>query len=289
LLLNDNLEAVTKANDLCERYGLDTISTGSVVAFAMECYEKGLIDKSKTDGIELTWGNHEAIVEMTRKIGEREGFGAVLADGVERAAEQIGAGSEKFCMTVKGLEQPMHDPRAFSSWAVTYTTSPRGACHMCAPTFWLERGLLFPDIGYDKQLDRFATEEKGAWTKAFQDYCEVLESLVVCKFSLYANLRMPDFADMVRLSTGWEVSPEELLEIGERVFNTKRVILNRLGISRKDDRLPDRMLKEPHSDGGAEGYSPDMETLLNDYYEARGWDSEGLPTQEKLDALNITL
>jgi aldehyde:ferredoxin oxidoreductase len=226
---------------------------------------------------------------MTRRIGEREGFGAVLADGVIKAAEQIGGGSEKFCMAVKGLEQPMHDPRAFSSWALTYTTSPRGACHMHAPTFWLERGLLFPDIGYDKQLDRFATEGKGDWTKIFQDYCEALECLVVCKFSLYANLRMPDFADMVRLTTGWEVSPEQMIEIGERGFNMKRVILNRLGVTRKDDVLPERILREPHAEGGAKDYSPDIEALLNEYYKARGWDSEGRPTAEKLQALGIPM
>ena len=287
LLLNDNLEAIAKANDLCNRYGMDTISTGGTVAFAMECYEKGLVSKSETDGLDLSWGNHEAIVELTRKIGEREGFGAVLADGSKKASEKIGGGSEKFCITVKGLELPMHDPRAFMSWAVNYATVPRGGCHMYSPTFWLERGLLFPDLGYDTQPDRFDTEGKGIWTKIFHDYCEILESLVICKFSLYANLRGPDFSDMIRLATGWDVNLDELLLIGERIVNAKRLILNRLGITRKDDTLPERIFNLPHSEGGAEGRTPDLAPMLDEYYRARGWDENGVPTSEKLESLGL--
>ncbi|NQU15187.1 MAG: aldehyde ferredoxin oxidoreductase family protein [Desulfobacteraceae bacterium] len=287
MLLNDNLEAVAKANDICNRSGMDTISTGATIAFAMECYEKGLLSKSDTDGLDLTWGNHEAIVELTRKIGEREGFGAVLADGSKKASEKIGGGSEKFCIVVKGLELPMHDPRAFMSWAVNYATVPRGGCHMYAPTFWLERGLLFADLGYDKQPDRFATEGKGVWTKIFHDYCEILESLVICKFSLYANLRGPDFSDMIRLATGWDVSLDELLLIGERIINAKRLILNGLGITRKDDTLPERILNMPHSEGGAEGHTPDLAPMLDEYYRARGWDENGVPTPEKLESLGL--
>ncbi len=289
LLMNDNLEVVAKANDICNRYGLDTISTGSAIGFAMECYEKGLLSTSDIDGLELNWGNGEAVVELLTKIGEREGFGAVLADGCKQAAEKIGQGSEKFCMLVKDLELPMHDPRAFASWAVSYATVPRGGCHIYAPTFWLERGLPFADLGYGEQLDRFATEGKGDWVKVFQDYCEVLESLVVCKFSLYANLRGPDFADMVRLATGWDVHLEDLLQIGERIINLKRLILNRLGIDRKDDTLPERLLKMPHAEGGAEGKLPDLDTMLADYYRARGWDAEGRPTAAKLAELGIDL
>lgn len=286
-LLNDDLEAIAKANDICERYGMDTISTSAAVAFAMECYERGLLNRSDTDALELTWGNHAAIVELVRKIGEREGFGAVLADGSKKAAERIGGGSNKFCMEVKGLDLPFHDPRAFSSWAVAYTTSPRGGCHVYAPTYWLERGITFADLGYDTPLDRFATDGKGTWTKVFQDFCEVLESLVVCKFSLYGNLRGPDFADMVRLTTGWNVSLHDLLEIGERIVNVKRLILNRLGITRKDDVLPERITTMPLPVGGAKGYLPEVEPMLDEYYWARGWDENGIPTPEKLRSLGI--
>lgn len=289
LLLNDNLESIAKANDICERFGMDVISTSATIAFAMECFEKKLLTKSDTDGLELTWGDHTAILELLQRMGNREGFGAVLADGSKKAAEQIGKGSEKFCMEVKGLETPMHDPRAFSSWAVAFATSPRGACHVYAPTYWLERGLTFPELGYDTALDRFATERKGAWTKVFQDFCEVLESMVVCKFSLYANLRGPDFVNMVRLTTGWDVSLDDLREIGERINNMKRLILNRLGITRKDDVLPERFMKEPLPDGGCKGYLPDLEPMLDEYYQARGWDKNGVPTPEKLQSLGIDM
>lgn len=183
----------------------------------------------------------------------------------------------------------MHDPRAFSSWAVAFATAPRGACHVYAPTYWLERGITFPDLGYDTPLDRFAAEGKGAWAKVFQDFCEVLESLVVCKFSLYANLRGPDFVDMVHLTTGWNFSLNDLREIGERINNLKRLILNRLGITRKDDTLPKRFIETPLPDGGCEGNLPDLETMLDEYYQARGWDENGVPTQEKLESLGIEM
>jgi len=178
-------------------------------------------------------------------------------------------------------------PTPLASWAVSYATVPRGGWHIYAPTFWLERGLPFADLGYGEQLDRFATAGKGDWVKVFQDYCEMLESLVVCKFSLYANLRGPDFADMIRLATGWDVELKELLQIGERIINLKRLLLNRLGITRKDDTLPERLLKMPHAEGGAEGKLPDLDTMLTDYYRARGWDEEGRPTAEKLAELGI--
>lgn len=289
LLLNDNLESIAKANDLCNRYGMDTVSTSATVALAMESYETGLLDKSVTDGLELTWGNHAAIVELVRKIGEREGIGALLADGSRKAANRIGGGSGKFSMDVKGLELPFHDPRAFNSWAVAYATAPRGGCHIAAPTYWLERGVTFSDLGYNEQLDRFSTEGKGAWTKVFQDYCEMLECLVVCKFSLYGNLRGPNFVDMIRLTTGLNMRLDELLAVGERVINLKRVIINKLGITRKDDTLPERILKESLSEGGTKGHMPDLATMLDDYYQARGWDENGVPTPEKLGSLGINM
>ncbi len=287
LLLNDNLESIARANDLCNRYGLDTISTSAAIGLAFEAYERGGLDKSATDGLELTWGNHAAVVGLVGKIGEREGVGALLADGSRKAAERIGGGVHGFSMDVKALELAFHDPRAFSSWAVAYATAPRGACHIAAPTYWLERGVTFSDLGYPEQMDRFSTEGKGAWTKVFQDYCEMLECLVLCKFALYGGLRGPNFVDMIRLATGWEMSLEELLRVGERAFNLKRVIINRLGITRAGDTLPERILREPLPEGGTQGHTPDLTTMLDDYYQSRGWDKNGVPTPEKLRSLGI--
>ncbi len=287
LCLNDDLHAVAKANDLCNRYGLDTISTGAVIAFAFECYEKGLITKKETDGIELVWGNAGAIVAMVEKIGKREGIGDILTEGCKRAAEEIGKGADKFAFHVKGLELPMHDPRAFTSWAVSYGTSNRGACHIQAPTFWVERGLTFPAIGLDDPGDRFSSEGKGRLTKIFQDFCEVVESAGICKFALYGDFRAPHILSLLNYATGWDLTLDEMMKIGERSFNLKRLINVKCGISRKDDILPERILTHSLSDGGTKGCLPDHKKMLKEYYEERGWDVDGIPAYEKLDELSL--
>lgn len=287
LCMNDNIEVVAKANDICNRYGMDTISTSMAIALAMECFEKGLITERDTDGIDLTWGSGEAIIKMVEKMGRREGFGEVLADGSLRAAKQIGKGSEDFAIHVKGQELALHDPRAFFSWAVAYATAHRGACHILAPTYWIERGLTFPELGYEKQLDRFEVEGKGVWVKVFQDFCEVLESLVMCKFSLYGNVRANHVLDLINLTTGWDMDLKEMLQIGERGFNLKRMINVRLGVTAKDDTLPKRLLTEPTMEGGAQGRIPPLDPMLKEYYFERGWDENGIPTELTLKKLGL--
>jgi len=287
LCLNDSIEVVAKANDLCNRYGMDTISTSMAIAFTMECFEKGLITQKDTDGVHLTWGNGDAIVKMVEKMGERDGFGEILADGSFYAAQRIGKGSEDFVMHVKGQELALHDPRAFFSWAVAYATAHRGACHILAPTYWLERGLTFPELGYDKPLDRFETVGKGAWVKIFQDFCEVLESLVMCKFSLYGNLRGNHILQLLNLATNWGMDFKEMLQTGERGFNLKRMINVELGVTSKDDTLPKRLLTESTLEGGAQGRIPPLEVMLKEYYRTRGWDEMGIPTQLKRDELGL--
>jgi len=282
LCMNDNVGAVAKANDLCNRYGLDTISTGATIAFACECFEKGIITEKDTDGVELTWGNYEAMLTMLEKIGKRQGIGDLLADGSKRAAEKLGGDSRQFVMHVKGMELPMHDPRAFASWAVAYPTSNRGACHIQTPTYWLERGVTFPDLGFPEPLDRFTSEGKAAWAKIFQDFCEAVESMVICKFIMYGNIRSPHMLKLISLSTGWDISLDELLNIGERSFNLKRMINVRLGVSRKDDTLPERIRSLQLVDGGTEGHIPDQETMLSEYYKLRGWSEDGIPDPGKL-------
>jgi len=288
LCLNDDLPAVAKANDLCNRYGLDTISTGAVIAFAFECYEEGLITKKETDGIELNWGNADSIVKMVEKIGRREGLGNLLAEGCKRAAEKIGKGADKFSFHIKGLELPMHDPRAFSSWAVAYGTSNRGACHIQAPTFWVERGLTFPAIGLDDPGDRFASEGKGRLTRIFQDFCEVVESAGICKFALYGDFSSHHVLSLLRCATGWDLELDEMMKMGERSFNLKRLINVKCGISKKDDILPERILALRLLDGGTKGHIPDQEKMLKDYYRERGWDEDGIPTSEKLRELSLS-
>ncbi len=286
LLLNDNLEAIAKANELCTRYGMDTISTGVSIALAMECYEKGLLTKNDLDGLELTWGNHEAIVKMIDKMGKREGIGDLLAEGGRIAAKKIGKGAEQFIQHVKGLEIPMHDSRAFNSWALVYATCNRGACHISTPAYWIERGLTYPGIGIDKPIDRFATEGKAQVIKVFQDFNEVMESLVMCKFTLCTGVKPPHILEIINLATGWNMDMDELVKTGERGFNLKRLINTNLGISRKDDVLPERM-SIAHTEGGAKGYVVNLAKMLKEYYTLRGWDEEGVPTKEKLQELSI--
>jgi len=287
LCLNDNIEVIAKANDLCNRYGLDTISTGMTVAFAMECFERGIITKKDADGLDLNWGNHLAIVELVNKIGKREGIGDILADGSKRAAEKLGGGSEEFAMHIKGLELPLHDPRAFASWAVAYATASRGGCHIQAPTYWIERGVTFYDLGFLEKLERFTSEGKAEFAKVFQDFCETIESMVICKFSLYGNLRSPHMLKLISLSTGWDVDLDEFLKIGERSLNLKRMINVKLGVSRRDDTLPKRILSLQLMDGGTQGHTPDLETMLSEYYQLRGWSQDGIPNTEKLEELSL--
>lgn len=286
--MNDNLESVIRLNYLSNAYGMDTISVGSVIAFAMECYEKGLLTKGDTDGIELTWGSQNAIFDLLEKIRKREGIGDLLADGVKVASEKIGRGSDRFAIHVKGLELPMHDPRAFASWAIAFATANRGACHNQAITYGIERGVTYPDIGIGQSLDRFVSDEsKSRITKIMQDFYSILESLVVCKFVLYGGLRLTHLAKFLNAVTGWETSVEELMKTGERLYNLNRVFNVRCGISRKDDVLPWRIANEPFADGGAKGHLPVLEKMLDPYYEMRGWDKNGIPGREKLRELSL--
>jgi aldehyde:ferredoxin oxidoreductase len=290
LCLNDNVEAIAKANDLCNRYGLDTISTGSVVAMAMECYDKGLLTLKDLDGLDLKWGNHWAMVALVEKIGRREGIGDLLAEGSLRAARKIGAGAEEAAIQVKGLDLAMHDPRGFNSWAVSYATVSRGGCHIAAPTYWLERGVTFQDLGFPDALDPHATENKGNWTAIFQNFCEVLESMVTCKFALYGGVRSNHVRDLIALATGWDTDLAELLKVGERTINIKRLINLKLGFTKDDDTLPKRVRRGALQDGGSGGYVPDkdMDSMIAEYYRHRGWNEEGVPTRGKFDELELS-
>jgi len=287
LCLNDNLPSIAKLNDLCNRLGLDTISTGSIVAMVIECYENGLLSSQDLDGLELSWGNHRSMVKLVEKIGRREGIGDLLAEGSLIAAKHFGKGAEEIAIQVKGLELPMHDPRAFSSIGLSYITVARGGCHIAAPTYWLERGFTFPDLGFPEPLDRFSSENKAKWVKVFQDFCEVIESMVICKFAVYSGLRSHDVVKLITYATGWDIDLEEILKIGERSINLKRLINLRLGFSRKDDILPKRLTVLPLKEGGTDGFIPDVDSLLQEYYFLRHWDVHGVPTKDKLDELGL--
>lgn len=287
MCLVDNLEAIAQANQLCNRYGIDTISTGAAIAFAMECWERGLITAADTDGVELTWGNHRAMVEMVRQIGERRALGKLLGEGVKRAAEAMGGEALDFAHHVKGLEPPAHDPRAYHGVALSYATSNRGACHLQGFTHGFERALTMEDLGYPEPHHRHQQEGKALFVKQLQDLMCQFDALKICKFAMIGGLKARHLVDFIRHLTGWDMTLDELMVTGERMYNLKRLYNLRCGLTRHDDRLPKRFLTLPREGEGLEVKFPPLDEMLSEYYEVRGWDSDGVPTAATLIRLGL--
>jgi len=286
LCYNSNLESIAKANDLCNRLGIDTISTGQAIAFAMECYEKGLI--TETGGVDLTWGNPDAIVRICELIGKKEGLGEVLGEGVLMAAKKIGKGSEKFAIHVKGLEFPEHNPRKFKSMGVAYATSNVGANHNRGSPMLVERNLLSPELPWKEPVDGFIAKDKGRMTKVYQDICCAVDSLGICKFMVFwGKLPLRILVEYYNAITGWDITFEDLMKAGERIWNLQRAFNIRMGTSRKDDTLPDRFLKESVNEGPAKGQIVELETMLAEFYNERGLDQNGKPSKDKLLELGL--
>ncbi len=286
LCLNDNLEALCFANDLCNRYGLDTISSGVVIAFAMEAYERGLLTANDTGGLDLSWGESDTIVELVRQMGENRGLGALLNQGVKRAAAQIGGDAESFAAHVKGLEVPMHDLRAYFSMAVTYATSPRGACHMHGQPLLFESGDIMPEAGIMEPQDRFGSEGKGLAAKVAQDMVSFINSMVMCFFAA-SKLQPGEIGELMTLTTGDRYDADRVLTIGERITNLQHLFNLRMGMDPADGKLPPRVL-EPTTTGPVAGKVPNIANQLKQYYQVRGWSQNGLPLPEKLEALGLT-
>lgn len=286
LLINDPYFLV-KANTLCNKYGIDTISTGSIIAWAMECYEKGILSKEELNGLELRWGNKENVNQIIKLIGERKGIGRILSEGVRLASMKVGKGSEKFALHVKGLEVPMHDPRAFQGMGLQYATSNRGACHLQGFVLRIEQGERVVDLKIYERYDRFDAKGKGRIVALMEDWYQILESMIICKFFPVPPAYVATFYTLV---TGRIKKLPELIEIGTRIFTLQRMFNIACGISRKDDTLPYRLLKEPLNEGASKGQVVKLEPMLKEYYQYRGWDEEGHPTKEvlkKLGLLNI--
>jgi aldehyde:ferredoxin oxidoreductase len=264
----------------------------------MECYEKGLINEKDTDGLEVTWGNYEVMVQLIEKIARREGCGNLLAEGVRNMAEMIGKDSDRFAMHCKGQEWPMHEPRAKKGHGLSMATSNRGACHLQHESDDIHEESIYPEIGYDESIsregrDRLATgPEKAKQVKIIGDLYALYDTLPVCKWTVYAcgGKRVGNFAEIINAATGWDVSIQELMLIGERAFNLCRAFNAREGLSRKDDMLPKRFMEDPLPDGPYKGEvfsKAKYEELLSQYYTVRGWTSNGIPTRTKLEELGL--
>ncbi|MBW8035532.1 MAG: aldehyde ferredoxin oxidoreductase family protein [Planctomycetes bacterium] len=273
-----DLPAVIKANNLCNEYGLDTISAGATIACAMELYEKGLIKDEELDGVPLEFGSSEAIVEWTRKMGAGEGLGAKMAMGSYRLAESYGRA--ELSMSVKKLELPAYDPRGVQGYGLQVATTNRGGCHV--------RGyLISPEIlGLPESIARTSIEGKAGWVKVFQDLTAVIDSLGMCLFTSFA-IGADDYTDLFNAVVGEEWTGAELLKAGERIWNMERMFNLAAGIEPCEDKLPKRLVDEPIPAGPSKGQVHRLAELLPQYYKERGWSEEGKPCAEKLAALGI--
>ena len=284
---NDNLEGIIKANELCNRYGLDTISCGATIAFAMECYEKGLLSKGDTGGVELKWGDIDAALKMVEKIAFRKDIGDLLAEGTQRAAAKIGRGAEEFVVAVKGLDLPAHDPRGYHGMGLEYAVGYRGACHLQHMSLYVEQGMNpFSDLGLSSNYPGPESKGKADMALLSQNLGAPASSACLCVF-VFACLDTQDVVDMIRVTTGWEYTKEELLNTGARIWLLMRSMTNLMGAKATDDRLPKRVLT-PLTEGMVTDSVPDIGLMLREYYERRGLDEDGKPRREVLEKAGLS-
>lgn len=286
----DDVDSIIAADRLADELGLDTISAGVTIGFAMELFEKGILGVAETGGLELNFGNHEAMVALLPMMAFRQGIGDLLADGVKLAAEKIGKGADKYALHVKGLELPGYDVRGAKAHGLNYATAFTGADH--------NRGYAFQEIfgiPIPYEVDRFTTQDKGKLTKWNQDVrTATADCPTMCVFLL--DMAVPHFAlentaSLMEAVTGFTYKPEDIEKVGERINNLARAFNVREGFTRADDTLPERVLTEPLQSGGSKGHfisKDDLKQMLDEYYTVRGWDLEtGVPTRGKLKELGL--
>lgn len=290
-----SLAASLKGVDLCNRYGMDVITTSECISFAMELYQRGLLSREEVDGLDLTWGNEEAVLELVHKIARREGFGDVLADGVKVAAERIGRGSERYAMHVKGLEVFQADPRGLKAYALGYAVASRGGDHLRSePSFEFcedpEEGRR--RFGAPESAFRLEYKGKGKVVKYYEEVSALADCLNACKNTV-VNMEIVGFAEAAALleaAIGWDLTAEDIQQACERIVNLERVFIVGEGIRRADDTLPRRFLEEPlpPDSGSSAGSVVELEPMLDEYYTARGWDvATGIPRRETLQRLGL--
>ena len=273
---------------------MDTISLGDTIAFAMEAYEKGLLTKKDTDGLELEWGNEDVLIELIHKTASREGFGDLLAEGTKIVSEKIGPESKDFALHIKGMEPPAYDVRVAKAFGLGWATATRGADHLAAlPNFELlgyepEKGKEW--FGSEKAVDPLEWEGKPAMVVWHENFGAIVDSAEMCKytcFSAYA-VKPEDMALFISYTTGMLISPEELMLIGERIYNLERLFNLREGIGKEEDKLPKRFTDEPLPEGPAKGQYVELDKMLPEYYNRRNWNFEtGLPKLSLLKKLNL--
>ncbi|UCH51672.1 MAG: aldehyde ferredoxin oxidoreductase family protein [Chloroflexota bacterium] len=279
--LDLDMSTAVYLNELCNAYGFDTISGGASAGYAFYLYELGVISDKDTGGLKLTWGNIDAAIELIQQIGNNQGFGAVVAGGTKRMAQRYGRPAGEAVQT-KGLEIPMHDPRAFHSMGLVYATAPRGADHNKSEGYQVDSGSGYPYLELDVG-DRWG-DDRAEMVVKYQNFRALTDSLGICHF---AFMPFELFTGMINASTGWDTDKEQLMRAGERIFQLQRALSCKLGISAKDDVLPELVMR-PIPEGGTEGHVPNMKKMLPEYYALRDWDSStGKPSKKRLESLGM--
>jgi len=288
-LMIDDPKVVAMANDIANRLGVDTISVGAMVGFAMECFEKGLLTTDDTGGMELKWGDPQVLIQLTKQISRREDFGAIFADGTLPAAKKISPEAVENVAHCKGLDIPAHDPRSCFSLAPSYATGTRGACHFRGPCEDVEMGGFYiPEAGVTKETTKFFEKDnQGMMAATCQDLGSLSNSLVVCLFMIDGgDWSLTDVTAMFNAITGWDFTPEDMMTAGQRGFTVQRLLNIRDGYDAKTDVLPKKMFQAAKEGMRAEKVPP-LKEMLEDYYSFRGWNADGHPSQETLDKLGL--
>jgi aldehyde:ferredoxin oxidoreductase len=284
MLDNAHAASLIKANELCDELGMDTITLGVTLAFVMECFERGLLTRTDTGGIDLRFGDHQLMNELIEATAFRQGFGNLLAEGSAKIAEQLGGKAKEFLYTVKGVEVPGHSARGLKGMSIGYATGTRGGCHHDTR----------PTLQYAPTFDHRSTNGKPEFALRTQNFTAMDDSLVQCRFTSerggFGAMVNDKYTRMIRGITGWDITTEEVELMGERICNLERAFNVREGICRKDDVLPHRVMTEPISSGPLKGmYCPpdELNRMLDEYYALRGWTKEGIPGEAKLKELGL--
>jgi aldehyde:ferredoxin oxidoreductase len=285
LMVIEDLAAIIKMGEMADRYGVDSISCGATIAFAMECFDKGLIS-SKDIGGQLRWGNADDVLAIMDKIAHRKGFGDVLAEGSRSAAKKIGKNAEDYTVEIKGLEFALYDVRGSHGHGLGFMMSNRGACHVASEIGKIESSWsTWPEIGVTGGYDPKADEGKGELNFICENVSMLSNAATLCQFCLM-SISLNELAEALKAATGFDYDLKEIMECGERIWMIQRGLNNLMGVTAADDRMPKRMMT-PLPDGGAAGSVPNVELMLKDYYKARGLDAKGRPSKEKLVSLGL--
>jgi len=264
---------------------LDTIEVGGVLGWAFDAYEAGVLTRQDTGGVELKWGNSEALLTMIERISKREGIGDLLAEGLRACVERYPE-AKPYAVEVMGQAVAAHDPRAYFGETITTIASTRGSCHIHGFAEAIELGSTIPELGLDKPMDRFEWENKGLIGAVFQDVQQFWNSLVWCFFYFFSDVTLTDQVAILNAITGWNLTPRDAAKIGERIVNMQHCFNLRMGLNPlKENVMPERLCV-PHKEGGAAGRIPPWKKILEDYWRTRDW-INGIPTRRKLLELGL--